>query len=219
MGELRWILFGLGLLALAAIYAFSRYRMGRPGKGAARENERVEPSLDGDLSTAAEAAPVAETEPSVEPQAPPVPDKVVAIRLMARNGVGFPGDQLVLAMRGAGLRHGQFGIFHAHVKDAEQVLFSVANLVEPGSFDLASLADQRIPGVSLFLLLPGPDDAMGAFEQMIETARSLAGSLDGELLDEQGSSLSVQRERYIRDEIQQFVREYLTQPSAAGSGA
>ena len=42
---------------------------------------------------------------------------------------------------------------------------------------------------------------------MLDTARVLAEKLDGELLDEHGSSMSVQRERYIRDEIQQFQRE------------
>lgn len=134
---------------------------------------------------------------------------VVAVRLMARDRQGFPGDQLILAMRGAGLRHGRFGIFHYHdTNDPDLKYFSVASLVEPGTFDLSSLTDTRLPGISLFQVLPGSVDAILAFEKMLETARVLANKLDGELLDEHGSSMSVQRERYIRDEIHQFLRQH-----------
>lgn len=214
MGELRWILLGLGVIALIAIYLYSRFRIGPGAAPADTQRERLEPSLDGAPAHPDDSAEDAGDPPgSMEVAAPvpePVPEKVVTIRLMARDRQGFPGDELVLAMRGAGLRHGRFGIFHAYGEDSEQVLFSVANLVEPGTFDLATLKDTRLPGVSLFLVLPVAGDCIEAFEKMIDTARSLAASLDGELLDEQGSSLSVQRERYIRDEIQQFVREHLT---------
>ena len=36
---------------------------------------------------------------------------------------------------------------------------------------------------------------------------SLADKLDGELLDEQGTKLSIQRERYLREEVVQFEHE------------
>jgi FtsZ-interacting cell division protein ZipA len=39
---------------------------------------------------------------------------------------------------------------------------------------------------------------------MIAAARTLAQSLNGELVDESGSTLSIQRERYMREEIVQF---------------
>ena len=39
---------------------------------------------------------------------------------------------------------------------------------------------------------------------MMESSRALAQSLDAELLDESGSTLSIQRERYMREEIIQF---------------
>ena len=219
MGELRWILLGIGLVALIAIYGYSRFRMRRVASQATGDRPRVEPSLGSALpgetsDPAEEASAVAPPEPTPLAE---VPEKVVTIRLMSKDKRGFPGDKLVLAMRGAGLRHGRFGIFHALHGDTDRAVFSVANLVEPGTFDLAALVDTRLPGVSLFLILPGPADALESLDQMIDTARSLAAGLDGELFDEQGSSLSVQRERYIRDEIQQFVRQHLAPISTAGS--
>ena len=108
-------------------------------------------------------------------------------------------------MRGIGLRHGKFGIFHRYDgSDEERTIFSVASLVEPGSFDLQNINGQEIPGISLFLVLPGPIESVEAFDMMLSAARVVTQSLDGELLDESGSSLSIQRERYLREEIIQF---------------
>ena len=103
------------------------------------------------------------------------------------------------------MRHGQFGIFHRHDgNDEDKVIFSAASLVEPGSFDLANIKDQEIPGISLFMVLPGPVDGAAGFDLMMTAARALSQSLNAELLDESGSTLSIQRERYLREEIIQY---------------
>jgi len=127
---------------------------------------------------------------------------------MARNAGGFPGEKLVLKMRELGLQHGEFGIFHrpADTDDLRNE-FSVASLVEPGSFDLKQIRSNSYPGVSIFMMLPGARDGVEIFDDMMQTSRSLAKEMDGELLDEQGSSLSVQRERYLREEIIQFEHQ------------
>ena len=39
---------------------------------------------------------------------------------------------------------------------------------------------------------------------MIESARTITQALNGELLDESGRTLSIQRERYMREEVIQF---------------
>ena len=57
--------------------------------------------------------------------------------------------------------------------------------------------------------LPGPIDSVEAFDLMMTAARALAQSLDGELLDESGSTLSIQRERYLREEIIEFQHSNL----------
>ena len=81
--------------------------------------------------------------------------------------------------------------------------------MEPGSFDLENIGNQEIPGISLFLVLPGPIDSVEGFDLMMIAARTLAQSLNGELLDESGSTLSIQRERYLREEIIQFQHSNL----------
>jgi FtsZ-interacting cell division protein ZipA len=54
------------------------------------------------------------------------------------------------------------------------------------------------------MVLPGPIDGAQAFDLMVKAARALSQSLNAELLDETGSTFSIQRERYLREEIIQF---------------
>ena len=84
------------------------------------------------------------------------------------------------------------------------MIFSAASLVEPGTFDMTTIREQEIPGISLFMVLPGPVDGAQSFDLMIAAARTLMQSLDAELLDESGSTLRIQRERYMREEVIQF---------------
>ena len=146
-----------------------------------------------------------DSEPEVDEAGPPAEQKVVTLRIVARNHGSCAGDELALSLRGIGMRHGKFGIFHQYDgSDEDKIVFSAASLVEPGSFDMANLKDQKIPGISLFMILPGPIEGAEAFDLMTAAARAMAKTLDAELLDESGSTLSIQRERYLREEIIQF---------------
>jgi cell division protein ZipA len=112
-------------------------------------------------------------------------------------------------LRGAGLQHGRYGIFHRLSEDdAQETLFSVASLTEPGSFDLTNLGKTMLPGMSFFMILPGNGDPVSRFDMMVGTARLLAHDLDGELHDERGSSWSIQRERYVREEIIEYRHQH-----------
>jgi cell division protein ZipA len=140
-----------------------------------------------------------------EEKRPALKEKIVTLRLVARHQGTFPGDDLVLSMRGIGMRHGKFGIFHRYAGDDEKkVIFSAASLVEPGSFDLTDIKSQQIPGISLFMVLPGPMEGAQGYDLMVTAGRALAKSLNAELLDESGCTFSIQRERYLREEIIQY---------------
>ncbi len=211
MDGLRWLLLLFGLLVVAGVYFYSRREKSKPEEPIEVSSDRVEPTLDGSEPELVEDASEDPVEPSSvdvdspEPPAQDGPQKIVTLRLVGRNKNPFQGDELILSMRGIGLRHGKFGIFHRYDgNDETRTIFSAASLVEPGSFDLANIKDQQIPGISLFLVLPGPVESVEGFDLMMAAARALSQSLDGELLDESGSTLSIQRERYLREEIIQF---------------
>lgn len=205
MDGLRWLLLLFGLLVIAGVYFYSRRENKKPKEEP--QSGRVEPTLVADTegAIAEDGAPEGGEEPDEPEISEDLPQKIVTLRLVAGDGATFRGDELILSMRGIGLRHGKFGIFHRYDgSDDTRTIFSAASLVEPGSFDLTNIKEQEIPGISLFLVLPGPVEGAESFDLMIEAARTLAQSLNGELLDESGSNLSIQRERYMREEIIQF---------------
>jgi len=213
MDGLRWLLLFFGLLVIAGVYLYSRREKSGPVDDVLEPgDERLEPTLgvddapvqEPDLDPAVESPTIGDDAPTEQPEEG-APQKIVTLRLIGREKKPFQGDELILSMRGIGLRHGKFGIFHRYDgNDESRTIFSAASLVEPGSFDLANIKDQQIPGISLFLVLPGPVDSVEGFDLMMAAARALAQTLDGELLDESGSTLSIQRERYLREEIIQF---------------
>jgi cell division protein ZipA len=216
MDGLRWLLLFFGILVIAGVYFYSRRDKTKPDDTA--KIDRVEPTLRRDQ---VESDSDSENSPILSPGIPggeaasaeaadSAPQKIVTLRLVAREKKAFKGDDLILSMRGIGLRHGKFGIFHRYDgNDETRTIFSAASLVEPGSFDLANIKDQEIPGISLFLVLPGPIDSVEAFDLMMAAARALSQSLAGELLDESGSTLSIQRERYLREEIIKYQHSIL----------
>jgi cell division protein ZipA len=223
MDGMRWLLLLIGLLVIGCVYLYSR-RAPRPAKKPVIQLRR-EPTLDAGPTTDADsesgempfADDVAVSDETTSAAGADVsaalarqtPQKIVALRIIARGGGAFRGDELILSLRGVGMRHGKFGIFHRFDDpNEEQAIFSAASLIEPGSFDLANVRDQEIPGISLFSVLPGPLPGVEAFDIMMAAARKLAQELNGELLDESGSTLSIQRERYMREEVVQFQHRH-----------
>ncbi len=217
MDGLRWLLLFFGLLVVAGVYLYSRRE--QKAKQETEPVERRTPTLDGgtaDTSGSDSAGANPQTDAPETRGEGPAPgyqaveeQKIVTLRLVARNRGSFQGDELILSMRGIGLRRGKFGIFHRFDGDDDSdVIFSAASLVEPGHFDLENIKEQEFPGISLFLVLPGPIEGVDAFDLMIAAARTLAQSLNGELVDESGSTLSIQRERYMREEIVQFEHSH-----------
>ena len=212
MDGLRWLLLFFGMLVIAGVYFYTRRERTKPEIDRT-DAPRVAPTIDGEaIEPETEESEILDHEELESSEDPPidVPQKIVTLRLIARDGGAFPGDELILSMRGIGLRRGKFDIFHRYDgSDEERTIFSAASLVEPGSFDLTNLKEQEIPGISLFLVLPGPVDGVEAFDLMMAAARAIAQTLNAELLDETGSTLSIQRERYMREEIIQFQHSNL----------
>lgn len=234
--DLRWGVLLVGLAVFALVYFYSRYRP-KNADSFLQFADRQDPALVGGDGPAEEITGMTDvpaipepadallmgsndsggddsgvngagTEVEVQEEAEAGASRIVAIRLMSGGNGGFPADKLILALREAGLRYGQFGIFHRpHAADENRPDFSVANLIEPGTFDLTRMKKDYYPGVSVFLMLPGPENSVEAFDDMLTTSRSLADKLGGELLDEQGSTLSIQRERYLREEVVQFQHQ------------
>lgn len=132
------------------------------------------------------------------------PQKIIVLHVAGRGSVQFSGTEVVAALQAEGMQLGKYEIFHRLDSAESQTMFSAASMVEPGTFDLSNIDEIATPGISLFLVLPGPVDGAEAFSEMLITARNLAQRLGAEVLDEHGSSLSNQTAGHIREQILSF---------------
>lgn len=148
-----------------------------------------------------------------EPEPEPVdPQEVLIVNVLSKDGAGFKGPDLLQLLLACDLRFGKKNIFHRYEKANAKgaIQFSVANLVEPGVFDLDAIDDFTTPGVSFFLSLPGPEKPVVAFNYMIETAQVLVRHLQAELRDDAHSVMTAQTIEHCRQRIRDFERKQLT---------
>jgi cell division protein ZipA len=139
-------------------------------------------------------------------------DEVLIINVVSRDADGFKGPALLQNILESGLRFGKMDIFHRHESMAGngEVLFSMANGVKPGTFDLDDIDLFSTRAVSFFLGLPGPRHPKQAFDVMVAAARKLSSELNGELKDDQRSVLTAQTIEHYRQRIVEFERRSLT---------
>jgi cell division protein ZipA len=185
MEHLRWVLIGFGILVLVGVYLL--YVL-----------ERRYPHWF------SKAKPEAEEDTNISE------DEIIYLHVRSREGE-FAGSDLLRAMQKFNMVHGDMGIFHRLTEGSEQPLFSIANMVEPGSFDADKLATLTTPGLVLFLRLPRSFDALHSLDELISTAKGLAQELDGELLDRYRQPFSLQKQQSLRDEVLEYMRQIALQ--------
>lgn len=152
------------------------------------------------------------TEPSKPPRGvrPEQPiERIVTLFVASRGDDLMHGPNLVVAAEKAGLTFGDMGIFHRLVSGKPEAgpIFSMANMVKPGNFDMRHIEELHTPGVSFFMTLPGPLSALDAWDAMLPTAQRLAELLEANVLDEERNALGRQRVAHLRDELRAWDRK------------
>ncbi|WGL17414.1 cell division protein ZipA [Microbulbifer bruguierae] len=135
-------------------------------------------------------------------------EEVLILNIMAPENDCFEGNDLLRVLLSSGLRFGDMNIFHYHCGEAGEgpALFSLANIVVPGTFDMSEMEDFTTPGISLFLALPAEVEALKAFDTLLHAARSIAEQLGGELKDENRSVFTAQTAEHYRQRVMEFQR-------------
>ena len=165
------------------------------------------PDDGGDLDTYIEKRiePGLDIKPGVP--AAPLPDRIVTLFLQARDNNVITGIELLDASLKSGLVFGSHDIFHRiHEEDVEPV-FSMANLTKPGSFDKNAWNTMEIRGVTVFMTLPGPRNALDAWDSMLATSRRLAELLHADLLDDKHEVFTRQRSLKIKEDLREYERQ------------
>ena len=137
------------------------------------------------------------------------PTDLVVVSVMDSEGEHWNGSKVLEELLRHGLKYGDMNIFHRIDEDGV-TQFSVANAVEPGSFDLADVKAMATPGITMFLRIPGPRDPLSAYDDMLSVAKDTAKTLGGELRDEHMSLMTSQVIDHYRQQIIEFARKKMS---------
>jgi len=231
MSVLQWALLIVGAIAVIAVYVLSRRAsrlpedweppsarssvpkaasarhgagqmdmFGQPGRsrgtefdeyGVGRPRRREAPSLSPEAAAAAT-------------EVTPREEKIVTLLIAEREGTAIFGPKIHLALQAHGLSFGEHRIYHR--LHGGKTVFSVASLVKPGVLDPAEEKEFSTPGLTVFLLLPGPARPQAALQDMVATAQALAGALNAQVYDAQRKPFTAESARQLQAEVEAWAQ-------------
>ncbi len=164
--------------------------------------KRDQIEIDFDNQTSEQTAAPEKIKTQLEPQ-------VIILSVVMPANQQMLGASLLPSLLTLGLKYGEMNIFHRHEDNAGKgkVTFSLANIMNPGSFDLDNMENFATRGVSLFMTLPNAGDPFSVFEQMLNAAKQLAQEFNAQVLDDKRNVMTKQTEQHYLSKIREFDRK------------
>ena len=181
------------------------------GDGLALDNEAM-PSINIDESKekTQQTQKTQELKKNKKADAPVLETQIIILSVVMPTHQQMSGAALLPSLLTLGMRYGEMNIFHRHQDNAGNgaVTFSLANMLNPGSFDLDTMETFVTQGVSLFMTLPNATDPFIAFEQMLAAAKQLAAEFNAQVVDDKRNVMTKQTEQHYVGKIREFDRQY-----------
>jgi cell division protein ZipA len=127
--------------------------------------------------------------------------KLIQVSVVAQRGELFDGTELLKFLAELGLSQGEMGIYHRHFNPQNNDRFSLANLLEPGTFPIDKQQPFSTPGLIIFMEVERQDAPLIVFDEMILTGKKLADKLSGLLLDKHHQPLNEETLPEIREQL------------------
>ena len=145
------------------------------------------------------AEPVRKEQPRTEPLGAPF---LIQISVVSEGGC-FNGLQLRDTLDDLRLIYGDMGIYHRYDREYRVPLFSIASLMEPGTFPIKDMENFECPGMVLFFQPPQVDDPLEVFDDLVATCHELAMRLGGVEWDEKRQPLTLDKIAQMRSRLRE----------------
>jgi len=136
------------------------------------------------------------------------PTDIFVFNVVARDGSKLGGHELLQFFLTSGFRYGHMNIFHRHENSdgTGEVLFSIANMMAPGTFDLDSMEQFQSKGISFFLTAPNNKiDINKAFDLMLRAVVQIADEFHCDVLNEERGILTEEQFIEYRSRLLQYA--------------
>lgn len=132
---------------------------------------------------------------------------ILVLYITSPSHISFNGLSISKAADEVGMVYGHMNIFH-HFGPGKlhsgQPLFSLANMHEPGSFDLGRMADLKTKGLAVFMYSPASIDANVVFELFLNTTQRLSSLLGGTVRTADNEVLNNAAINALREKAESF---------------
>lgn len=144
----------------------------------------------------------------VQPEPPEVEQEVLILSVRVPEGQSIGGARLLPTLLTLGFKYGEHNMFHRHANSNGKgpKLFTLANMFNPGTFDIDNMEHFNTQGLSLFMTLPIEADPHQVFNMMHNAARKLAEEFSGQVVDSRRSVLTKQSLQQYVEKIREFER-------------
>ena len=119
-----------------------------------------------------------------------------------KDGPLLLGSQINSSAQAMGLTFAEMNIFH--YKSAGRNVFSLANMLEPGSFDADTIHDLKTSGLTVFMQIQ-QGDPLDDLTEMLQRSYQLAGLLGARLCNHKRQTLTEQDAENYRKQVRAFT--------------
>ena len=125
---------------------------------------------------------------------------LIEISLFAESDYGYGSYGLLQAFSNINMHYGHMNIFHRYDHSGE-LLFSIASITQPGTFDLNTIGSFSTPGLVIFAEMDRVKDPLKTFDLMMEAASALVEELGGTLYENKQTPMTQQTVEKIREQL------------------
>ncbi|MFT6732463.1 MAG: FtsZ-interacting cell division protein ZipA [Polaribacter sp.] len=172
--------------------------------------EKIEPEL-GDLNIS--EGEVAALKVDENPEIKSIEPKVHSLIIQANESNLYTGNDFMPLFLSQGFKFGEMNIFHRYKnmgKKTGEPTVSLANALNPGTFDLQNIDTFTTPAFAIFSTFSGNEEYLINYKNLVKTAEFLVNELGGKLLDTSGNLYTREIHQYRLDEITVMVNDVAT---------